>query len=928
MSIDKIKKRNGSVVDFDRLLIERAMEKAFAATEIAVAQETLGHITDEIINVLETRFVERIPGVEDVQDLVEKMLAEGGYFDVAKTYILYRKQHAELRENRKKHILERIEKRELSVKKRNGDVVEFDVTEIERAVKNCCRGFEDIVDVFEIVRDTKFAVYDGITTSEINQAVIMAMRARIEKDPGYSLIAARFLFNDLYKDVLGIDEFETDFDSVYRNSFREKVAYGVETGRLDPRLLEFDLDRIAAAIDPGRDRLLQYLGAQVLYDRYFLKDLDQNILETPQHFWMRVAMGLAVEDDNREVRAIQFYNIVSTLRYVPSTPTLFHSGTNHPQMSSCYLTTVEDELSHIMKSISDNAQLSKWSGGLGNDWTNIRATGALIKSTNVGSQGVVPFLKIVDATTAAINRSGKRRGATCVYLETWHYDIEDFLELRKNTGDERRRTHDTNTANWIPDLFMKRVMADEEWTLFSPHETPELHHVYGRKFEEIYEEYEKKAENGEIGMYRKVRAVDLWRKMITMLFETGHPWITFKDPCNIRSPQDHVGVVHSSNLCTEITLNTSPDETAVCNLGSVNLSRHVHDGALDTEMLEETVSTAIRMLDNVVDLNFYPTEESRNANMRHRPIGLGVMGLQDAIYKLGIDFDSAEAYDFSDRTQEFVSFHAILTSSRLAREKCAYQSYKGSKWDRGLFPIDTVALLEEERGMPTGVDLREGLDWAQVRSHVEVHGMRNSNCMAIAPTATIANIAGCFPSVEPIYKNIYVKSNFSGEFTIINRYLVDDLKKLGLWTEELSEKLKYYDGSVQRIEEIPDGLKLRYKEVFEIDPRCLVDHAALRAKWIDQSQSINIFMVTTSGKAISDVYQYAWKKGLKTTYYMRTLGASAIEKSTLDHSKKYEGKMDAARAADVLAEEQAQVPAAMVASGACLVDDPTCEACQ
>jgi ribonucleoside-diphosphate reductase alpha chain len=928
MSIDKIKKRNGSVVDFDRLRIERAMEKAFVATEVAVAQETLGHITDEIIHVLEERFVERIPGVEDVQDLVEKMLAEGGYFDVAKAYILYRKQHAELRESRKNQILEKIERHELSVRKRSGEVVEFDIAEIEMAVDNCCRGFEELVDVFEVVRDTKFAVYDGIATKEINQAVIMAMRARIEKDPAYSLVAARFLFNDLYKDVLGIDEFEADFDAVYRTMFEEKLGYGVETGRLDPRLLEFDLDRITAAIDPERDRLLQYLGAQVLYDRYFLKDLDQNILETPQHFWMRVAMGLAVEDDNREERAIQFYDIISTLRYVPSTPTLFHSGTNHPQMSSCYLTTVEDELSHIMKSISDNAQLSKWSGGLGNDWTNIRATGALIKSTNVGSQGVVPFLKIVDATTAAINRSGKRRGATCVYLETWHYDIEDFLELRKNTGDERRRTHDTNTANWIPDLFMKRVMADEEWTLFSPHEAPELHHVYGRKFEELYEEYEKKAEKGEIGLYRKVRAVDLWRKMITMLFETGHPWITFKDPCNIRSPQDHVGVVHSSNLCTEITLNTSPDETAVCNLGSVNLPRHVRDGKLDADVLKETVSTAIRMLDNVVDLNFYPTEEARNANMRHRPIGLGVMGLQDAIYRLGIDFDSAEAYDFSDWTQEFISFHAILSSSRLAGEKGAYESYRGSRWDRGLFPIDTVAMLEEERGVSTGLDLRERLDWSPVRRHVEEHGMRNSNCMAIAPTATIANIAGCFPSVEPIYKNIYVKSNFSGEFTIINRYLVDDLKNLGLWTDELSEKLKYYDGSVQRIAEIPDELRLKYKEVFEIDPRCLVDHAARRAKWIDQSQSINIFMMTTSGKAISDVYQYAWKKGLKTTYYLRTLGASAIEKSTLDHTKKYENKMDAAQAAAVLAEEQAQVPAAMVVSGACLVDDPTCEACQ
>jgi ribonucleoside-diphosphate reductase alpha chain len=931
MAIDKIKKRNGSVVDFDRVRIEKAMEKAFVATQVAVGQETLEYITDELIDRLETRFVERIPGVEDVQDLVEKMLAERGYFEVSKAYILYRKQHAELRESRKNEILEKIEKRELSVKKRNGDIVDFNISEIEQAINDCCRGFEGLVDVVGIIRDTKFAVYDGITTKEINQAVIMAMRARIEKDPAYSLVAARFLFNDLYKDVAGINEFDESFEQVYRDTFRDKITYGIEAGRLDRRLLEFDLDRISRAIKPERDRLLQYLGAQVLYDRYFLKDLNQTILENPQYFWMRVAMGLAIEEDDRESRAIEFYDTISTLRYVPSTPTLFHSGTNHAQMSSCYLTTVEDELSHIMKSIADNAQLSKWSGGLGNDWTNIRATGALIKSTNVGSQGVVPFLKIVDATTAAINRSGKRRGATCVYLEAWHYDIEDFLELRKNTGDERRRTHDTNTANWIPDLFMKRVMADAEWTLFSPDETPDLHHVYGKEFERLYEAYEEKAENGEIKLSRKVRAVDLWRKMITMLFETGHPWITFKDPCNIRSPQDHVGVVHSSNLCTEITLNTSADETAVCNLGSVNLSQHVHDGAIDLDMLEGTVSMAIRMLDNVVDLNFYPTQEAKNANLRHRPIGLGVMGLQDAIYKLGFDFDSQEALEFSDRTQEFISYHAIFASTRLAKEKGPYESYQGSKWQRGLFPIDTMALLEDERGLSTDLELKERMVWGDVRGHVEAFGMRNSNCMAIAPTATIANIAGCIPSVEPIYKNIYVKSNFSGEFTIINSYLVDDLKKLGIWTEELSEKLKYYDGSVQRIAEIPYELKSKYKEVFEIDPKCLIDHASLRAKWIDQSQSINIFTLTTSGKQISDVYQHAWRKGLKTTYYLRTLGASAIEKSTLDVNKNHEGvprpEPNPLRA-DSRGDEPSVPATAMLSSAACLLDDPTCEACQ
>ncbi|UCH85352.1 MAG: ribonucleoside-diphosphate reductase subunit alpha, partial [Candidatus Latescibacterota bacterium] len=785
------------------------------------------------------------------------------------------------------------------------------------------------VDKDEIIRDTKLAIYDGISTREINQAIILALRARIEKDSVYSSLAARLLLNDLYKDVIGIDEFEDSFYLIYRASFRSAIERGVSEGRLDPRLLDFDLMELARSLEPERDRLLQYLGTQVLYDRYFLKDLDQRFLEAPQFFWMRIAMGLAILEPTtggtRERRAIEFYDTISRLLYVPSTPTLFHSGTKHPQMSSCYLTTVEDDLSHIMKSISDNAQLSKWSGGLGNDWSNIRATGSLIKSTNVGSQGVVPFLKIVDATTAAINRSGKRRGATCVYLETWHYDIEDFMELRKNTGDERRRTHDTNTAHWIPDLFMKRVQADDEWTLFSPDETPDLHQLYGSKFEARYKTYEDMAERGEIKLFRKVRAVDLWRKMITMLFETGHPWITFKDPCNIRSPQDHAGVVHSSNLCTEITLNTSIEETAVCNLGSINLAQHMCRGHLDEQLLADTVTTAIRMLDNVIDLNFYPTAESKIANLRHRPIGLGVMGLQDALYELNFNFDEDAAVEFSDATQEFIAYHAILASSKLAAEKGWYPSYQGSKWFRGILPVDTVALLEEERGIPTGINSGSRLDWTPVREHVAAHGMRNSNCMAIAPTATIANIAGCFPSVEPIYKNIYVKSNFSGEFTVINAHLVNDLKRLGLWSPDMIDKLKFYDGSLQRITDIPADIRAKYKEVFEIDPEWIVLHAAHRGKWIDQSQSLNIFTKSTSGKLISDIYKNAWEKGLKTTYYLRTLGASAIEKSTLDHNQ----TRDAATA--VTSEVEGPVGtfvAASVSDSSCLVDDPTCEACQ
>jgi ribonucleoside-diphosphate reductase alpha chain len=922
MEITKIKKRNGAVVDFDRIRIEKAIEKACVATGAEVAPDFYSLVTDDVLEVLDEKFVERIPGVEDIQDVVEMMLAERGLFEVAKAYILYRKEHEEIRAHRQEKLLEKIDRREIKVKKRDGELVEFNIGEIEKAVTNCCRDLDATIDIVGILRDTKLALYDGISTADINQAVIMAIRARIEREPVYSTLASRFLFNDLYKAVVGVDEFDASFPDAHANMFAVKLREGVEAGRIDPRMLEFDLERLSAELRPERDRLFTYLGAQVLYDRYFLKNLDQDILETPQYFWMRVAMGLAMgEKEDATDWALKFYDVVSSLHYVPSTPTLFHAGTNHPQMSSCYLTTVNDDLSHILKSIGDNAQLSKWSGGLGNDWTNIRGTGAMIKSTNVGSQGVVPFLKIVDATTAAINRSGKRRGATCVYLEAWHYDFEDFLELRKNTGDERRRTHDTNTASWIPDLFMKRVMADEEWTLFSPDETPDLHDTYGKDFEERYQQYERMAEAGEIRLFRKVSAVTLWRKMITMLFETGHPWITFKDPCNVRSPQDHVGVVHSSNLCTEITLNTSAEETAVCNLGSVNIARHIDDGRINHDRLKYTVKMAIRMLDNVVDLNFYPTPEARNANMRHRPIGLGVMGTQDALYMMDLPFDTDEAVAFTDELQEFISYHAILASSELAREKGAYESYQGSKWSRGLLPLDTLRMLEEERGLKTDVDMTERLDWTPVREHVAAHGMRNSNTMAVAPTATIANISGVVPSIEPIYKNMYVKSNFSGEFTIINKYLVHDLKEMGLWNDELMEKVKYYDGSVQTLSDVPAELRAKYKEVFEIDPSWLVRHAAHRGKWIDQSQSVNIFTTTKSGKKISDIYTLAWKMGLKTTYYLRTMAASSIEKATLDHkSKKFAGAASSETS-------ETLVPATQV-KNACAIDDPTCEACQ
>src|SRR3989338_1465870 len=621
---------------------------------------------------------------------------------------------------------------------------------------------------------------------------------------------------------------------------------------------------------------------------------------------------------------------MSSLRYVPSTPTLFHSGSNHPQLSSCYLTTVNDDLNHIFKCLGDNVQLSKWSGGLGKDWTNIRATGSWIKSTNVESQGVIPFLKIANDVTTAINRSGKRRGATCAYLENWHLDFEDFLDLRKNTGDERRRTHDMNTASWIPDLFMKRIIADESWTLFSPEEVPELHHIYGSKFESKYTEYEQKARNGKIKKHKVVSAKKLWRKMLSMLFETGHPWITFKDPSNVRSPQDHMGVVHNSNLCTEITLNTSEDETAVCNLGSINISEHItSEGGLDKESLAKTVKTAIRMLDNVIDINYYPTVEAKNSNLKHRPIGLGIMGLQDAFFKLHMPFDSEQSVKFSDNLMEFISYYAILGSSEIAKEKGAYQSYKGSKWDRNIFPIDTISLLEQERGMKIEVSKEGILDWTYVRNHVAEYGMRNSNTMAIAPTATISTISGCYPCIEPIYKNLYVKSNISGEFTIVNKYLVKDLKKRNLWNMEMFEQLKYYDGSVQLITSIPNELKKTYREVFEIDSEYLVQHAAVRGKWIDQSQSLNIFMKGSSGSKLNDVYVYAWKMGLKTTYYLRTLGASQIEKSTLDAKKYgYTQKREYQQMEKIEAPVEKKLAAVEVANACVISSDVNCEACQ
>ncbi|HML96211.1 MAG TPA: ribonucleoside-diphosphate reductase subunit alpha [Thermodesulfobacteriota bacterium] len=882
VNINLIKKRDGRIVEFDRVRIEAAISKAFAATLGKPDEKLIRNITDDVLEEIEKQFGERVPGVENIQDLVERNIVGHGYLRVATAYILYREDHKKKRLDKKRELIDKVNKGLIGVRKRSGAVKPFDAHEIERFIRSCCSGAEEPAMVDEIIDEAKSLMYDGITTRDINQAVVMVCRSRIETDLTYSYLAARVLLNDLYKDVIGRYEYEDGFEAAYRETFRKSVAAGVAQGRYSEGLAGYDLDAMSRALDPSRDGLLKYLGLQTLYDRYLMKDYDQNILEVPQYFWMRVAMGLALNEEDKEGKAIEFYDTISAMRYVPSTPTLFHSGTVNPQMSSCYLLTCADELDNIFKTMGDVARLAKWSGGIGIDWTAIRGTGAMIRSTNVNSQGVIPFLKILDSTTSAINRSGKRRGATCAYLEVWHYDFEDFLELRKNTGDERRRTHDLNIAAWVPDLFIKRVIDKGDWTFFSPDETPDLHGLYGKAFERRYEEYERAADRGGIRLSKRVPAQKLWRKIITMLYETGHPWLTFKDPCNIRSPQDHQGVVNSSNLCTEITLNTSCDEFAVCNLGSVNLSLHIKDGALDEAALSGTIRTAVRMLDNSIDLNFYPTGETRRSNLAHRPIGLGVMGFQDALYQAGLDFASDGAVKFSDLVMETVSWHAISASSDLAAERGKYSSYKGSKWDRGLFPLDTMKMLEEERGVPTSIGMGSRLDWAGLKSKVRCQGMRNSNCIAIAPTATIANIAGCYPSIEPIYKNLYVKSNLSGEFTMVNQFLIDDLREIGLWDRSMLEKLKQTDGSIVGIKELPGELRDKYRGAFEIDPSWVILHAAYRSKWIDQSQSVNIFVDTVSGERISETYLSAWKSGLKTTYYLRSLGASGVEKSTIE----------------------------------------------
>jgi len=819
---------------------------------------------------------------DTIQDMIEKELMEEKLFTIAKEYIVYR---AQKKQAFGKTLSPSKEQKEFTVitEENTKKIVTEDT--IRQKLSHACKGLEKLVNIDDLIHATSLNFYEGMKEAELELSYILATKALIEKDPAYSTVAARLLLDINYLQAIGISYQDPSLQKEYKRGFTRYLKKAISLELLSKDLLDYDLTLLSNHLKFERDEQFNYLGLQTLFDRYFIHE-KQKRLETPQWFYMRVAMGLAVKEENKNERAIEFYETLSSFAFMSSTPTLFNAGTCHPQLSSCYLSTIEDDLHHIFKVIADDAQLSKWAGGIGNDWTNVRATGARIKGTNGTSQGVIPFLKVANDTAVAVNQGGKRKGAMCAYLETWHLDIEDFVELRKNTGDERRRTHDMNTANWIPDLFMKRVKEKKSWTLFSPSDVPDLHDLYGKAFEKQYEKYEKMVDQGKITLYKKVEALDLWRKMLSMLFETGHPWITFKDPSNIRATQDHVGVVHSSNLCTEILLNSSGSETAVCNLGSVNLAHHTTKTGVDKKKLQKTIQTAIRMLDNVVDINFYPTKEAKNANLRHRPIGLGVMGFQDALYKQDISYASYEAVEFADQSMEMIAYYAISASSDLAKEKGAYSSYKGSKWDRGLFPLDTIDLLEKERGEKVDMDRSSKMDWNALKEKVKKQKMRNSHTMAIAPTATIANITGLTQSIEPMYKHLFVKSNLSGEFTITNPYLVEKLKTLNLWDEEMVDDLKYFDGSLAEIERIPEEVKKLFLTAFEIDPDWIVECGSRRQKWIDMGQSLNLYMANPSGKKLHQMYFLAWEKGLKTTYYIRTLGATQIEKSTTDINKR------------------------------------------
>ena len=923
-------RRNGSVVAFEPGKISVAMSKAFLAVAgsqgatSARIRDQVAHLTEQVVSALMRRKPEGgAIHIEEIQDQVELALMRSGEHDVARAYVLYREERSRQRALRGEADVAHV----INVVKANGERQLLDVAALKALIKSACAGLEADTDAEHILSETLKNLYDGVAEDEVNKSAIMAARAMIEKDPSYNLVTSRLLLNSIRLEILGEAVSQEDMAERYAEYFPCYIKRGVAAELLDEKLGEFDLERLGRALVASRDTQFGYLGLQTLYDRYFLH-IDSQRIELPQAFYMRVAMGLALNEIDREARAIEFYNVLSTFDFMSSTPTLFNAGTRRSQLSSCYLTTIADDLDGIYEGIKENALLSKFAGGLGNDWTPVRAMGSHIKGTNGKSQGVVPFLKVVNDTAVAVNQGGKRKGAVCAYLETWHADIEEFLELRKNTGDDRRRTHDMNTANWIPDLFMKRVMEGADWTLFSPSEVPDLHDLYGRAFEEAYVRYEAQAERGELRVAKKLPALSLWRKILTMLFETGHPWITFKDPCNIRSPQQHVGVVHSSNLCTEITLNTNDNEIAVCNLGSVNLVNHLHNGQLDQNKLARTVRTAMRMLDNVIDINFYPVKKARNANLKHRPVGMGVMGFQDCLHTLRIPYASPAAVEFADRSMEAVCYQAYWASTELAEERGRYPSYKGSLWDRGILPQDSIDLLAAERGGYLDVDRSESMDWPALRSRIATHGMRNSNCVAIAPTATIANIIGVSASIEPNYQNLFVKSNLSGEFTVVNDYLVRDLKAAGLWDEVMIADLKYFEGNVSRIDRIPAELRDIYATAFEIDPRWLVEAASRRQKWIDQAQSLNLYMAGASGKKLDELYKHAWVRGLKTTYYLRTLSASSAEKSTGRG-----GELNAVPVAGgVAAPAQAAAPQeeALPATDAkfCSIDNPDCEACQ
>ncbi len=934
----QIIRRNGAVVPFEPNKIAIAMMKAFLAVHgtqgaaSASVRETVDALTQGVIRAL----VRSRPGggtfhIEDVQDQAELGLMRGGHHEIARAYVLYRERRTQERSKQGEqdapatpalHVLD------------NGELVALDLNELKGLIESACENLGESITAAPIVAETMRNLYDGVPLDEVYKASILAARTLIEKDPDYTFATARLLLHTIFKEIIGREVMPVDRATAYADYFPQFIKKGVENDLLDEKLLQYDLPRLGAALKAERDNQFDYLGLQTLYDRYFLH-VRKTRIELPQAFFMRVAMGLSLNEIDREARAIEFYEVLSSFDFMSSTPTLFNAGTLRSQLSSCYLTTVPDDLDGIYESIKENALLSKFAGGLGNDWTRVRALGSHIKGTNGESQGVVPFLKVVNDTAVAVNQGGKRKGAVCTYLETWHLDIEEFLELRKNTGDDRRRTHDMNTANWIPDLFMRRVMEKGTWTLFSPSNVPDLHDLFGADFEKAYVAYEEKAARGEIKPARTLQATDLWRKMLTMLFETGHPWITFKDACNVRSPQQHAGVVHSSNLCTEITLNTSDTETAVCNLGSVNLLQHLKDGKVDQEKLKRTISTAMRMLDNVIDINYYAVKKARDSNLRHRPVGLGLMGFQDALYELRIPYASQEAVQFADESMEAICYHAYWASTELAKERGKYSSYKGSLWDKGILPIDSLDLLEKARGGYVEVDRSATLDWDSLRQKIKADGMRNSNCVAIAPTATISNIIGVDASIEPCFGNLSVKSNLSGEFTVINHYLVRDLKRLGLWDDVMVMDLKHFDGSLRPIDRVPQDVKALYATAFEVETTWLVEAAARRQKWIDQAQSLNIYMAGASGKKLDDTYKLAWLRGLKTTYYLRTQSATHAEKSTVQSGRlnavssgnDAPSGMSALEAAAAAAKAQmSAMPATDIAF--CGVDDPTCEACQ